>query len=107
MFGRCLLDSDIRELTANKFLILSLDGKIFLVSQSELGNELALLVLSYLMAVNSRNLGKIVCDSQIGYDFWCRLTVLFLKTTNSIFKYFREFLYPTIYYHLGNQSPFG
>lgn len=103
MFGRCLLDSDIRELTANKFLILSLDGKIFLVSQS----ELALLVLSYLMAVNSRNLGKIVCDSQIGYDFWCRLTVLFLKTTNSISKYFREFLYPTIYYHLGNQSPFG
>lgn len=98
-----MLDSDIRELTANKFLILSLDGKIFLVSQS----ELALLVLSYLMAVNSRNLGKIVCDSQIGYDFWCRLTVLFLKTTNSIFKYFREFLYPTIYYHLGNQSPFG
>ena len=102
-----MLDSAVRELRADNFLILSPDGKIFLVSQSKLGNKAALLVHSYLVAVNFRTLGKIVYDSQIGYNFWCRLTALFLKATNSKSKCFREFLYPTMYYHLGNHSPFG
>lgn len=67
------MDSVIRELAENSFFILSLhphhEGGISLVSQSKVGNKQTLFILSYLVAVNSRTSGKMVCDSQIVYDF--------------------------------------
>lgn len=91
--GGCLADSAIRELAENSFLILPLhphhEGGTFLVFQSKVGNKQTLLILSYLVAVNSRTSGKMVCGSQIVYDFGGPLTTLVLKAMNRKPKIFR------------------